>query len=95
MGDKLPFKAFSSALKMCQIFLFRSSFIASRNGRLRGLIRWQIFLSVKEEMFIDTLGPSKGIFYWSFFLWLNHTFFYLGNVSESYLEKTFYSRRDG
>lgn len=64
MGDKLPFKAFPSALKMCQIFLFHSSFIASRNGTLRGLIRWQIFLSVKEEMFMDTLGPSKGIFYW-------------------------------
>lgn len=95
MGDKLPFKAFPSALKMCQMFPFRSSFIASRNGTLRGLIRWQIFLSVKEEMFIDTLGPSKDIFYWSFFLWLNHTVFYLGNVSESYLKKTFYSRRDG
>lgn len=64
MGDKLPFKAFPSALKMCQMFPFRSSFIASRNGTLRGLIRWQIFLSVKEEMFIDTLGSSKGIFYW-------------------------------
>ena len=46
-------------------------------------------------MFIDILGPSKGLFYWSFFFCLNDTFFYLGNVSESYLKKTFYSRRDG